>query len=398
MFRWVYGALYGNDNWRTQVRKNCGRILKNSVFGRAVFLFGMLLVLSSCSGNDPSEPTGPLEVSQSLDSDGGIISLGENVHLFFREGLLPAPVTIELEEIVSPAPAPPGWIQVGRAFEARPGVSGFGDMIALGIEFPGVWPDDLTGRRARICRFDETGRWVAVPTSGTVFPESLWGAVYVLGIFAVHVEINSGSEGEIVAEVALNSKNETPDSWSTEATAHFTNFENTRAEIGTGAPVSIGEFSLDLTDSSFSYVSHFHEFQPGTLYNIHSIEGEGFPALQDSVKFLNRELVITGSSDQIQKGGLQETLSITWSGNGPQWVQIEISGEGVDGSPLYQQFFTPNDGEYTISAEQLARFISGSEILFSVKLTHAESLSSDGYHSRSLCKIESSSEIAVMLR
>ena len=364
---------------------------------KAALFFWIYSSLGGCS--DPSELLGPLSVSESFDETGGVISLGETIHLFIPEGSLSTPVSFELEEITSPAPPPEGWVQVGLVFEARPGVSGLGDMLSLGFEFPGVWSNDLVGRRVRISRFDETGRWVAVPSSGSVFPECLWGAVYVLGIFTVHVENSSGFEDNVVVEVSLSSRHVAPSFWATEAVSQFFNFDMTLGLSGTGGPVSIGGFSLDLDDDNiFSYFSDSHEIQPNTNYAINSPGGEEVPPFQDSVKSLRRELVLSNPAGLIFDFGKQDTFSIVWSGGGPEWIWLGISGEGVDGTLVKKKVFVPNAGEYVFSSEEISLFKPGTEMLISAKLTQVKEISSEGFHSRSFCKMESSSRIGIMLR
>ncbi len=370
----------------------------------AVFAFvSLLILLASCSDDNPTEPDTSVEAIFVIDASGGSVSLDNKIHLYVPEGSISLPTAFELEELFSPPQPPDGFMQVGPAFTATPADGGVGGLLALAMEFDYPFTGEFSGRMLRLSRWNYSGEWIEMDTQGSYFPLGLGVTVSELGTFAAHIDTSSIDPEEVLAMITLSSSfgmmGTSPDpSWKTLASAHFWNFDRTEKLTNVGSTIRMGSFQLDFQSTQFGYHSYQHEVPPGSSYHVRFSGGDEVPALNDTLHYFAEELVLTNPSDPYTEISKLEPYTITWDGAGPQLVWLMIYGTGADGSFLHDGSMRPNTGEFTLTPDFLTQFEDDAQLNIFLQRYQTRSMQGDGFHRSSFFLVESSSVMKVVVK
>ncbi len=368
-----------------------------------LFLVSIMMIIASCSDDDPTRPSGEGRVSAVIGGDGGVLALDDNIQLYVPAGTVSSPSTFDLELVHSPPDAPAGFMQFGSAFTARGDVAEGGGPMALAMEFDYSHYGELTGKRIRLSHWSESEGWEGVDGQGTSFPLGLGATVFTLGTFAAHIDTSTGDPEDVYAFISLASSfgqlgSDTGRSWSTRATASFSNFDQTEVLEDTGGSVRMGDFDLGSGGNYFFYHSTQHDILPGSSYHLRVPGGAEIPALDDSIHFFTEELVLTNPSDPGTTISRLEPFHITWDGAGPEMVWLTIYGDGANDAFVFQGKMRPNTGEFVLTPEDLGQFAENALVSVFLSRIEARPLAYEGYHRASIYYVESSSAMKMIVQ
>lgn len=360
------------------------------------------LLTSACSDDDPAAPpTDEPDAVAIIGPAGGTVSADQTAVLHVPAGAFARAVEVTQRWRLDAPDAPAGWVQVGPAvaWAAGADVADATFQVALDPEFdPLENPGGLAYRLSRIVRLDADGTWMPVPGGDGILTLAMAAPVDVLGTFAVHVADPQAVTDRPLGEILLSASHSLRSdgaTWSSIVTFEATDGSTGEALDDAGGAVRWDDRPMDHYGGKFALFWDRLGFVPGASSTLTVPGGDEIPALDLEITFLDRVPVITAPLVDAAADPAVP-LTIAWDGRSARLIWLIIYGDGPDGFEYVGQM-TPDDGEFVVSPEVLARFDAGGDVTVFLQDVVATPLDDPAYAPGSHVLIQCSSDTRIRI-
>lgn len=364
--------------------------------GLALLSILFISVLGCSDDDDPVAPVdaGPDAVA-TIGPAGGAVSADQTAVLHVPAAAFAQPVEIAQHWLTDTPAAPVGWVQVGPSVRWGAGgqVPDVPLQVALHPEFDIINnPGGLSYCLARMVRLNAAGEWDAVADGHGLLGLALSAAVDDLGTFAVHVAdpLAPSDLPRAAVTMTVSHRMQTAgQAWS--SSARFEIFAGGSQEnlIDAGGAVLLDGQELQIYNGAFFRYWDRPVFEPGLKYVLDVPGSDTMPPLDLQITYLDHgpKLTTPAAGEVVDPTA---PFSITWAGAGGGLIWLIVHGDGPEGFDYIGQM-TPDDGEFTLSTADLARFNLGTEVHVFLQLNGVTSLDVAGYGVGSQIYLENSS-------